>query len=172
MSPALKHLHSQTYTVTDLHRRLRLMQEALESVLFAPPQQLRVPPLLTRLTEALAAAAEEDRTALLSLEESIWNSFTPATVTASMQNIHTQADALPVMKLYVPVHFTDKQLAPLAAWARAEVEPGLLFEVMVDPQVVGGCAFVYKDTHFDWSLRRYLRAKKGMITALLNAYGE
>lgn len=173
MSPTLKHFHSQSYTITDLHRRLRLMQEVLESVLYDQPQQLRVSPLIDRIKQSVHTLAEEaDEALLLSLDEAVWNDFTPATVTARLTKVRDEADQLPVMKLYVPVHFADKQLAPIAEWARSEVAPGLLFEVTVDPKVVGGCAFVYKDTHFDWSLKRYLRAKKGMITSLLNAYGD
>lgn len=173
MSPILKHLYSQTYTVVDIHRRLRLMQEVLETVLYNEPQQMRVSPLTDRLKQSIKTIADEaDAPVLLSLDEALWNTFSPATAVARFKTIREEAEALPVMKLYIPVHFTDVQLAPIAQWVRSEVAPGLLLEITVDPKVVGGCAFVYKDTHFDWSLRRYLRAKKGMITSLLNAYGD
>jgi hypothetical protein len=171
MSPALLHLYNHSFTMTDLHRRLRLLQEVLESVLYSEPPQMRVPPLLERVRQALPpTTTAEDTAVLLSLEEAVWNNFSPATVTARLEKLRAEADQLPIMKLYLPVPFTDKQLAPLAAWVRSEVAAGLMFEIAIDPKVVGGCAFVYKDTHFDWSLRRYLRAKKGMITTLLNSY--
>ena len=76
------------------------------------------------------------------------------------------------MTLYLPVQLTAKQMMPISSWAREEIAPGLLFEIEIDPAVVGGCAFVYRDIHFDWSLKRYLTAKRGLITSLLNAYGN
>lgn len=173
MSPVLQAILAQSYTANDLHRRLRALQESLEKVLYEEPQQMRVVPLAKRREKAINEVSNEtDASILLALPEKVWEHFTPATLADKMKKIYTESDALPVMTLYIPVAFTDVQLAPLAVWARREVAPGLLFEVMVDPKVVGGCAFVYKNTHFDWSLRRYLRAKRGIVTSLLNAYGE
>jgi len=173
MSPLLTKITENTYTVKDLHRRLRLMQQCLESVLYDEPDQMRITPVATRRERAIETLADErDKATLQTLDEQDWNSFTAATLATKMKALLEESEQLPVMTLYLPVAFTDKQLAPLSAWARREVAAGIMFEVLIDPKVVGGCAFVYNGTHFDWSLRRYLRAKRGVITSLLNAYGS
>lgn len=173
MTLVLKELLKNTYTDNDLHRRLRLLQECLEKLHYEEPQQMRVLPQQKQIKKIVEEIVpKDDQSTILALSEEVWNHFTPATVATKMTDLLSESDTLPKMILYIPVAFTDTQLAPLSEWARAEVEPGLLFEIHVDPKVVGGCAFVYKDNHFDWSLRRYLRAKRGMVTSLLNAYGE
>ena len=174
MSPVLEYLLSRTYTYTDLHRRLRLLQESLEEVIYDEPQQIRVVPIAERRQKAIKEKTleESDAIVLNEMEEKLWEIFTPKTVVSEVKGLMVASDKLPVMTLYVPVFFTEVQLAPISEWARGQVEQNLLFEVLVDPKTVGGCAFVYKDTHFDWSLRRYLRAKRGMVTSLLNAYGD
>lgn len=173
MSPIIQTLLKTTYTVSDLHRRLRVMQEVLESVLYEEQQQLRMVGLAKRRGEILKQIANADDAAvLMNLGDALWQDFTPATLMIKMNTMLTESAALPTMTLYVPVAFTEKQLAPISEWVRGNVVANILFEVHVDPKVVGGCAFVYKDRHYDWSLRRYLRSKRGMVTSLLNAYGK
>lgn len=173
MSPVLAYFFSQTYTAVDLHRRLGVLQECLEAVLYDEPEQMRVMPVAERRQKAIKqlVADETDRQMLTDMDDELWDSFTPATLVTKLNQLEAEAAALPVMTLYVPVAFGTKELQPIAEWVRGAVDRGLLLEVEVDPQVVGGCAFVYNDTHFDWSLRRYLRARKGMVTSLLNTYG-
>ncbi len=174
MSPVIAALLKTTYTVTDMHRRLRVMQEVLESMLYEEQQpQLRMLEPAKRRAQLLKEkASPHDTEVLMNLEEVLWQGFTPATLTTKMNIILKESELLPMMTLYVPVTFTDKQLAPISEWVRGNVANSILFDVHVDPKVVGGCAFVYKDRHFDWSLRRYLRSKRGMVTSLLNAYGD
>lgn len=151
------------------------MQEVLELVLYEqqPQQQLRVVESKKRLAQVLKEiASPHDEAVLAKLDEAHWQGFTPATLVTKINNMLKESESLPTMTLYVPVAFGDKQLALISQWVRANVEANILFDVHVDPRVVGGCAFVYKDRHFDWSLRRYLRSKRGMVTSLLNAYGH
>ncbi len=171
MTPVLQHMLSTTYTVPDLHRRVRLLHECLEAVLYDEPQQLRVLPVKERREKAINERANEsDAKALLELDEKLWDGFTAVNFTTKIKALIKESEELSVMTIYVPVEFTDKQLAPLSDWVRREVTPGLMLEVEIDPKVVGGCSFVYKDNHFDWSLRRYLRSKQGLVTTLLNSY--
>ena len=173
LSPVLEHLSQHTFTTTDLHRRLRLMQQCLEVVLYDEPEQMRLlaaPKRRERALEEIASAA--DTKVLMSLGEQIWDGFTTATVVARMKSLREEVETLPVMMLYIPVPFGDEQLKPLATWARREVAPSLMFEIEVDPAVVGGCAFVYNDTHYDWSLHWQMKNKRGLVTSLLNSYGH
>jgi len=173
MTPLTQTLLKTTYTVMDLHRRLRLMQEVLEAVLYEEQQQLRMPEPAKRRAQILKEIASSgDVVVLMNLDETLWQGFTPATLTTKMNIILKESETLPMMTLYIPVAFTEKQLAPISEWVRGNVAANILFDVHVDPKVVGGCAFVYKDRHFDWSLRRYLRSKRGMVTSLLNSYGH
>lgn len=173
MSPVLEHFLDHTYEATDLHRRLRLLRVVLEEVLYDEPHQLRVLPAKERRAKAVKASVPEiDQEVFDTLTEELWSVFTGATLSSKMGAVIEEAKLLPVMTLYIPVPFTAAQLMPLVRWARARVAPGMLFEVEVEPKVVGGCAFVYKDVHYDWSLRRYLRAKRGLVTSLLNTYGH
>lgn len=149
------------------------MQECLEEVLYDEPQQLRVKPVAERRKKVIDEIAQgADAAALLNLPDKYWDGFTQRNVVSQIQALIKESETLPEMTLYLPVLLEDKQLSRLAEWARREVAPGLMFDVLIDPSVVGGCAFVYNDVHFDWSLRRYLRAKRGLVTSLLNSYDE
>ena len=173
MSPTLTALLKKTYTKNDLHRRLRLMQECLETVVYDEPEQIRITPAHVRRERFIKEKAQaEDAAVLFDLDSTIWEGFNAKNLVSSIKALQSEIEQLPVITLYVPVHFTDVQLAPIGEWARSNVASGMLFEVEVEPSVVGGCSFVYNGRHFDWSLRRYLRAQRGLVTSLLNAYGE
>lgn len=173
MSPLVQHFISETYTDDAMHRRVAALQACLELVHFDAPQQIRVLPPSERWQRTVRTEVDAaDRGVLERIPESLLAHFTPTTVVEQIKSLKDEVATLPLMTLYVPVVFTDAQLSRIATWCRTEVTPGLLFVLKVDPQVVGGCAFVYKDVHFDWSLRRHLRAQRGMVTSLLNAYGE
>lgn len=172
MSPLLEHILESTYTATDLHRRVRLLQECLEATFYDQPK-MRVLPLVDRWHREVGGRVERnDKQVFASLDLQILEDLTPMNLSTKIHDVVRESEKIPVMTIYLPVHFGQTELAPMAAWCRTEVAPGMVFDIEVNPQVVGGCAFVYKDTHFDWSLRKYMRAKKGMVTTLLNTYGQ
>ena len=168
MEEALLEICANTYTATDIHRRLSLLQECVEEVVY----HAHAKGILKE--EALAFAktimSPLDVQAFSEWGDSVWGLFSPHAVAEVIQALKAQSEMLPMLKLYVPVLFEPEKVASLGQWAREQIAPHILLEMHIDPAVTGGCAFVFNDTYHDYSLHRAFAAHKGVVRELLNTY--
>ena len=156
-----------TFTVGDMRRRLGLLQESVELALFTNETG--------DTTAAIKAAVEErgkedDVTAIIAWGDEVFSHFGASNMREQISALQKSIDALPVMTLYIPITFPESELATMAVWCREQFAPQLLFDVQIDPQVVGGCAFVWNDTYHDFSFRAQSKKIPGVITEHLNTY--
>jgi hypothetical protein len=153
-----------------MHRRIGLLQQCLEEVLYHTESEGFLISLKARCDAYITAQSiPSDSVAFASLTEADWNTFTLATLVPSVALLMKDVELLPVMTLYIPVAFTDTELEPLAHFVR-ETIPHAMFDIHIDPQVIGGCAFVYNDTYHQYSLKGYMHEHKGLVTSLLQSY--
>lgn len=167
MSPVLQALCDHTFTVQAMRRRIGLLHECVELVLF----NNEVADKAAAIKSAIEQRAEDsDVSALMSLGDGVFSNLTTTTFQKEISALHATVDTLPVMVLYVAVVLPEVELADMAHWCRRECAPALLFDIQIDPQVVGGCAFVWNDTYHDFSFRSQNLKHPGLITKRLNTY--
>lgn len=159
-----------TFTITDLHRRLGLLQECLEEVMYHGDRmstQTR-----TEMCRAYATkiATTDDARVLSTWGEQVWESFTFKNLVEGVALLKRESDVLPQMVLYTPVVFDAAALELVGRWLRESVNPKLMLEVHVDASVTGGCAFVANSTYYDFSFRHLLTSQKGLVANLLSSY--
>lgn len=158
-----------TYTLSDLDRRVGLLRASLEAVLYTSSQdgedtKTRV------LKEALHKGSDEDAVVLAAWYENVWKNVTDATLRSYLAKLEEASHAIVRFTIYVPVSFSEAELAEIVTWYRKEVTPNTVFVVHVDPNVVGGCGFVSHDSYHEQTLSTKLRAEPSLITKLISKY--
>ena len=171
MSPALKKICENTHTTNDFHRRLGLLQECLEEVLYHDDAHADINSRITLgVAHAQKVGTSEDAQALEEWGVAVWSLFQIRNVVAVITKIKEEGELLPVLTLYIPVAFDTQGTKLVSVWCRENINPQILLELVVDSKVTGGCAFVLNDTYHDFSLRHAVEQNKGIVTQLLSSY--
>lgn len=170
---ALERMLENTYTKADLYRRIDLVQEFLVQSLFTREHHhgSRIKDLRvwgkskcenTEETEALSAAAQWG--------DDVLNSFTPENVYMRIKELKQAIEALPEMVLYVPTVFSAEHVVALGVWCRKHVRARTLLQLIVEPTVIGGCAFVIDNVYHDFSLSYFMQKSHNELIALVRTY--
>jgi hypothetical protein len=169
MDPLKAAFLSNTFTIEAAHRRLGLLQRVLETVLFNTDtaSENRVVSYTATLAEF---ASPEDLTAL-----TLWGTAWLAHFSA--ENFHTELgalrtyiDSLPRLVLYVPEMLDDTGSALVGSWCRTELKVSYLLDLEVDPDVIGGCAFVKDGRFIDYSFAAQLRSNPHLVSEVVASY--
>lgn len=76
--------------------------------------------------------------------------------------------ALSIYFVFVP---EDAQIKEIGGWLRTNLKnPRLLFQVKVDPALIGGCAIAYKGVFKDYSLRARISDNKSKLIEEFRRY--
>ena len=79
---------------------------------------------------------------------------------------------LPFVAISIPFTPTDETIVAIGSWFRNNVNPRTVFEVTVDPRVVGGCAFAHRGYYQEFALHRAITNKKEDIRSMLKDYAD
>lgn len=170
MSVTLEHICKNTFTVSDLHRRLGLLQECLEEVLFHTGAQTLGSIMSAGVVHAKKVGSDSDVQALKEWGDDVWNEFHSHNLVKQIEQLRKEGEILPSFTLYVPVVFDEESTKEIGLWCRENIDPRILLELIVEASVVGGCAFVSKDTYHDFSLHEAMNNSTGVVRELLNSY--
>lgn len=163
----LDNLLNTTYTNTAAHRRLGLLRHGLEVVLYQDEQES-----VTAGWQAYTATIDNpaDRTTLQALGTDWLASVTTSNVASTLEQLQTELALLPVFRLTVPCTLDEDAAATISDWCRTNLQPKVLLALTVDPDTVGGCAFVWNDVYHEYTLSTRLRAAPRTIPELLQTY--
>lgn len=158
---------TSTFTVATIHRRVGLLRECVEAALFHESGEDFMSVLTSCVEEK---GSQSDATAIMAWGEDVLRTFTRANIATTMTAVHTAIEALPVFTLYIPVMFPEEDIADIGMWCRAECGATVLLDIHIDPNVVGGCSFVWNDTFHDFSFRSRMKTQPGVVTNALSEY--
>ena len=158
---------SNTYTVSDLDRRLGLLRGCVESALFTETDMSYLEECMLYLEKH---ASEVDMVAVKEWGALVLTAFTQRNVRTLIKNIYAASEAVSVFTIYLPCAFPDAEIKMIGDWCRREGESNVLLDVHVDASVVGGCAFVANDTYQEISFASRMQETPGLITNLLTQY--
>ncbi len=161
---------TNTYTVNDLLRRFGFLRAYLEAKLFggAEGATLTLSAVLAR-----ERADEGSVAALLDWEKAFTREkVSLESLRVMLPSVEEDVRGLPVLRLYTPVELDSTHTARVGAWVREHLDPNLMLELHVDARAVGGCAFVWRDTFHDFSLRHFVRARREQVVKMFDTYGS
>jgi hypothetical protein len=167
MATTLEQICVNTYTTTDLHRRLGLFQECLEEVLYHKDTESV---MKSGIAYAKKVGSEEDAKALSEWGRGIWELFQAHNLAEHISVLKYDGEMLPTLTLYVPVAFDNEAVSIIGSWCRKNINTLILLEIIIDPEVTGGCSFVFNDSYHDFSLHNAMKNNKGIVNTLLTSY--
>lgn len=168
MEQVLAMMCANTRTASALHRRIGLLQAALEEVLFSSGQKNTRGEAVRNYLKG--HAAQEDAAAMCDWDDALFERFSPQSLGEEIAALRREGESLPSLTLYVPVELDEEALVSLSEWLRTQTRTHALVDLHVDPNTVGGCALVAHDRYHDLSFHTALKKKSGIVAKLLNTY--
>lgn len=149
MNDLLNFLLKDSFTLSQLKNRLRILRSAL-SVKFYNGQQLDRIPI-------------EDSTWFNSLPESFLQSFNKDNLSEIIEELETQINKLEVLTIFLPFDTTDEGLTQIGIHTRNTFGKVLLLDIKYNPLLIAGCAMSWKGIYKDYSLHSKIQERKQTI---------
>jgi F0F1-type ATP synthase delta subunit len=153
----LEKIAQQTYTVSSLKRRCRILKEYFEKKTFGGDLEIQV--------------LDADKDWLASLMNEPTENFTSKNFYAEMDQLNKRLESLPPLTIYLAFEMPDNEIAALAQNIRASLNSNLIFlDLRKDPNLIGGLAMVYKGIYKDYSVRKKIDEQREQILTEIKRY--
>jgi hypothetical protein len=161
---------SNTFSRQAADHRIALLKAFLEDTVYSGAYSQ---PSLEVLQGYLADHADEETAqAMAAWGEQFYGDLTADTMYDTVHGIEDALAQSPQVVLYVPVRLPEASLEHIGTWFRESIQQRTLFEVHVDPSVIGGCGFIWNGHYYDYSLSRLLHERRDDIAETLSTYDE
>lgn len=165
----LERVLSNTYSMSDAYRRLLVLEDMLQRLLFKEDQSpSSVDEILHNQYETQSERASGE--AVAAWGTPLFDRFSKENLHLEMQTLKSTIEALPRLVLYVPILFDAKHIEEIGKWCRTHIDQRLLLDLRVDPQAAGGCIIVWHDTLHDFSLRYFMQKRKAEFEKILEEH--
>lgn len=152
MDPILEKILEQTFTFSKLKKRLNLLKTYLANFFFAD-QTISKDNVLD----------QEELQWINSLGGDFLNHFNKDNIYSTFESLEKQALELTNLTVYFALALPDEELAQVGKWLRSNINKNLLFDAKINPELIGGCALVYKGIYKDYSLKNKININKNEI---------
>lgn len=146
---ALNIILQNTYTLTQLHHRVRLLKSKMMNSFFAPLKIEDFEPT--------------DTVWLNSLPTNLYQMFTKDNVVNIFNEIENNISKLSNLTIYLPFYWDDAVAQQLGNFARSNFGNLLILDIKYDPKLIAGCGLVWKGVYKDYSLKSKIEEKKEEI---------
>ena len=150
---------ANTFSKEAAYARLGVCRQALEAVVYSDDQTKRV----EKYTELVLQSDEATSEAVLEWGTDWLAELSMDNFQTSIQYLYDWLETLETFTLYVPVALTSEGESVLGHWCREHVGPQVLLDLEVDPDVVGGCAFIANGSY----VKHALRERSGSLPTLI-----
>lgn len=149
MDEVLAIILKDTYTLTQLKHRIRLLKSTLLKTFFGGEDETIPPP---------------DLIWLKSLDAKFYSQFNKDNVYRIFEGLEETVTKLPTLVIYLTFEPGDDTISQLGLSARQTFNlPNLLLDVRFDPGLIAGAALSWKGIYRDYSLRTNIDSKKAEI---------
>lgn len=156
-----------TYTASTFYYRTELLKEFFEEVFFVVARRNRK--AKEEMLDFLLRREESQsvRGSFSSITDEEYAVFTSDTLYPIIKAAREEMEKMPTFILYVPVEFNDEELDRLGRWVRRQIASHLVLSPHLNPESVGGCAFLWANTYYDFSLPYFFKNRTGKISAFI-----
>lgn len=158
MEDILNTILQDTFSLTQLKHRLRLLKTNLLKTFFGSDNQSNLPPGQTDLS-----LSAEELNWLKKLPEDFYKKFNKDNVYKIFSDIDERITKLPTLTMYLTFEPDDTILSQIGTYARTSFGPTLLLDIKTDPNLVAGTALVWKGIRKDYSLHAKIVEKQDEI---------
>jgi hypothetical protein len=166
----LQKILSNTYTKPDFYRSINVVQEFLEHAFYNTDdaddsnhterivRQVRMSGDI-----AVAERIEQWGDVVLSV-------FTRENLYEKLKELKDEIEGLSEFVLYVPTAFGPREVELIGQWCRENMNRTIVLNFVVEPDAVGGCAFVWEGVYYDFSLDHFIKKKEAEIARIILSY--
>jgi hypothetical protein len=157
MDDIFNRLFPDTFTLAALKFKVRILKSYMQETLFAGS------------IENLNSMDPEGkgREWIKTLDKKVLSGITKENFNEVFKSLEARINV--GLMLYLAFPAEESQIKEIGLWLRKKINKDLIFDVKVDPSLIGGCALVYKGVYKDFSLKGKITEKKG---ELLNIFRE
>ena len=146
---------TNTYTIQDLHHRVRLLKSHLENILFGHHREELSP---------------EDSSWISSLPEIFISQFNKDNIYSSFSEVEGQIKLLSPLVVYLAFEPGQEQIDSIGQWFKKNLAKLPVFEIKIDPGLLGGVALVNGGVYKDYSLKSRIQEQGEIILAEFKRY--
>jgi len=159
-----KFLVEDTFTKPFLNKRLRLLREFAELASYTKPGS-SWPEYLS-----LANIGDEEALILTKWHDEAVRVAGHKPLVFAMKQFEGVCETIPTITVFLPTQPDNETLKAIAGWFRENLDPTVLLEIIVKPELVTGCAFVHKGTYHDFSLHYFFTKHREDIKGVIDEY--
>lgn len=145
----LSTLLQTTYSLSLLKYRLRILRSYFNQIFFNPASQEPLTP--------------QDTAWLQSLPKTFLEQFNKNNLSQIIAGIEGNISKLQILTLYLPFEINDQITGNLGQKVRTTFNQLLLLDIKYDPNLIAGCALVWKGIYKDYSLKAKIEQEKAQI---------
>jgi hypothetical protein len=162
LAPIAEH----AYRRSDVAYRLSLVREFLEYIFFTKRETgANKENVEAFIVETKKPAA--DATFLRALPPTFLSAFTQESFYSLIDQCAEAANHMKTLSLSVPVSFTPADIEVLGTWVQKEVEPHVLIDVDVDPDIIVGCRIGWENRLHDYSFDHFFSGCEAALSERL-----
>ncbi len=152
----LQIIAQQTYTLSDLKRRARVLKEYLDKKAYGGALEIQ--------------SLEEDKTWIASID-SLVSQIDPKSVNKEISTLNDAIAKLTPITVYLAFEMPAAEMTKLTTEIRTILKsPTAFLDIKKDPNLLGGIAFVYKGVYKDYSLRKVVEDQKEVVLGEMRRY--
>lgn len=151
-NPLLPKLIENTYSLSQLVRRLRSLRFYLQNRLYGPEE--------TQLPETVD---EKDLYWLVSLGENFYENFTKKNMSQQLEELANEIKKIKPLVIYIAFDLPDLEMEEIGKTLRKKQGNNFFIEIKHDPELIAGAAFVWNGELKDYSLRQTIHKNQKMI---------
>lgn len=141
---------NNTFTTSDIKRRLLILKAFIYSKFFGS-------------TFTQSDFNQDDLKWLQTLGDQFFVNFTKTNSTFELEKLGEDLKKIPVLTIYIPFETPEAESQRLGTWLKTNIEPSVIFETRIDPDLIGGSALSWKGIYKDYSLRQTLSERRSEI---------
>jgi F0F1-type ATP synthase delta subunit len=158
----LNEILKDTFTLDSLRKRVQLLKLILERDIYRPGSKDDINKSELELREEKWLQGF-DKELITGMTSQMYSSFN--------ERIEKFIESIVPLTIYFVFIPDETQIKAFGTWLRQNLDQSrLVFDLKVDPRLIGGCAFVYKGIYKDYSLRARISDNKDKIIGEFRKY--
>lgn len=174
MDQAISSLLSKTYTKNQALATVRLVKEFLYYLFFdlqlSSQPSARIDQFLKN--RGLNTLPSQETKILISLEDDFYKSFNPKNLTAQLKRLEETISSIQEVIVYLPFEVPQEEVERMGQWFKKNLGEESLFNLNLDPTLVGGAALSYKGVYKDYSLKQRVAENKLKVIQMLLSFKQ
>lgn len=165
----LEEILKDTYSLGSFKKRVMALKLKIEKKIFRTSDDKEAQD--DSVKEKDTTQLSEAERWVLGIDSKILEDITPDNFKEVFERIEkfiSEATSLSIYFVFIP---EQDQLKGVGEWLRKVLKnPKLIFDVKIDPSLIGGCAFAYKGVYKDYSLRAKISENKEKLMEEFRGY--